>query len=148
MDEISNLLSHQFSCETFNREQHFTIPDKLGKGSLRRMRIKEGMEIITSDIELISDIKVYIESESNYFEMNFCLSVKTIIEIENQKFKIQGTNSQFYFAHHNKTELKLSYNVKNRIVEIRFSPEKLLDYFGDEAEKNRVKKVLKDQKGH
>lgn len=148
MDEISNLLSHQFSCETLNREQHFTIPDKLGKGSLRRMRIKEGMEIITSDIELFSDIKVYIEPESNYFEMNFCLSGKTICEMENQKFKIQGPKSHVYYAHHTKTELKLSSNVRNRMVEVRISPERLLDYFGDEADKNRVKKVLKDQKGH
>src|SRR5699024_102011 len=98
------------------------------KGSLRRMRIKEGMEIITSDIELFSDIKVYIEPESNYFEMNFCLSGKTICEMENQKFKIQGPKSHVYYAHHTHGSL--------------------LDYFGDEADKNRVKKVLKDQKGH
>src|SRR5699024_12617393 len=112
MDEISNLLSHQFSCETLNREQHFTIPDKLGKVSLRRMRIKEGMEIITSDIELFSDIIVYIVPESNYFEMNFFVSGKTIYEIENQKFNIQGPKSHVNYAHHTNTDLNLSSSVR------------------------------------
>src|SRR5699024_5326177 len=98
MDEISNMLFDKYSCETLNRKQHFTIHDKLGKDSLRRMRIKEGIEIITSDIELFSNIKVYIETESNYFEMNFCLSGKTICEMKNQKFKIQGPKSHVYYA--------------------------------------------------
>lgn len=48
VEEISSMLSHEFSTKPITTEQHFIIPDKLGKGSIKRMKMKEGLELIRS----------------------------------------------------------------------------------------------------
>lgn|SRR5690625_355553 len=70
IQKIASILSHQLSEKPIATEQIINIPGQLGKGKIRRMEIKAGLEIVISDMELIRDLTVYIEEDCKYFEMN------------------------------------------------------------------------------
>lgn len=53
VEEIVSMLSHEFSKQPITTEQHLIIPNQIGKGGIRRMNIKESLEIIISDMELL-----------------------------------------------------------------------------------------------
>src|SRR5699024_6628351 len=121
--------------------------DQLGKGSIRRMNIKEGLEIIISDMELLKDIAVYVEDDCHYIEMNYCLSGETICEMNHHKFKIWEPKSHMYYSCDMKTQLDIKANVRNHVVEIRMSPSILLSYFDHDKDKDRILRMLESQKG-
>ena len=147
LEEISSMLSHQFSENTLDQEQIFSVPDQLGKGNIKRMIIKEGLEVIVSDVELSKDLTVCMEPECQYFEMNFCLAGKTHGEMDERQFKIQEPRSHVYYSHRIQTNIEIKANVRNRTVEIRLSPGRMLRYFENETDKKRVRKMLEDQNG-
>ena len=147
VEDITSMLSHEFSKQPKTTEQHLIIPEQIGKGSIRRMHIKEGLEIIISDMKLLRDLTVYVEDDCHYVEMNYCLSGETICEMNRQQFKVLEPKSHMYYAHDTKTLLDIKANVRNHTIEIRMSPRRLLRYFEYDQDKVRVKKVLENQKG-
>lgn len=147
-EDISSMFSHQFSKEPLTSERHFIIPDKLGKGKIRRMKIKKGLEIVISDIELAKDLTVYVEANCKYLEINYCLSGKTTYEMNDQQFKIWEPKGHVYYSDHTKAQWKLKANVRSHTVEIRISPERLFGYFENEKDKKRIREMLEKQKGH
>ena len=55
-------------------EQTISLPATLGEGTIRRMRIRPGMEIVTTDIKLEQDMKRQFRGSYSLFELNYCLS--------------------------------------------------------------------------
>ncbi len=147
VEEIVSMLSHEFSKQPITTEQHLIIPDQIGKGSIRRMNIKESLEIIISDMELLHDLTVYVEDDCHYVEMNYCLSGETICEMNRHQITIVEPKSHMYYSHDTKTQLDIKANVRNHTVEIRMSPKRLLRYFEHHHDKVRVQRILENQKG-
>src|SRR5690625_647371 len=147
IQKIASILSHQLSEKPIATEQIINIPGQLGKGKIRRMEIKAGLEIVISDMELIRDLTVYIEEDCKYFEMNYCLAGETICEMNGQQFNIWEPKSHAYYADRTQAQLEFKANVRSHGVEIRIYPQTLLDYFEDERDKKIILNMLEDQKG-
>ena len=147
LESIASMLSHEFSKQPIATEQQLIIPDQLGQGSIRRMNIKEGLEIIISDMELSKDLAVYVEDDCHYVEMNYCLSGETVCEMNRHRYNILEPKSHMYYSHDTKTQLDIKANVRNHMVEIRMLPRTLLSYFDYDEDKERIRKMLVNQKG-
>jgi len=145
--ELAQILSHQFTKQAGDSDHHFQLSERIGKGSIRRMKLKEGMEIIISDIELYENLTVLVQKSSDFFEMNYCITGEAMFKMNNQRLKIQEPVSQVYYCNDYDGKLELQANRRNNIVEIRIAPAALLHYFDNERDKIIINKMLANQTG-
>jgi len=148
VSEITNILSHRFSEADTVSEQLIHVPESLGKGKIRRLIIKEGLEFIISDIELTRDMTLYIDETCNFFEMNYCLSGEIVCEMNGRKLHVLGPMSHVYYSGYTEGQLKTKANRRSHTVEIRMSPKNLLSYFDAEKDKQKIHDILLSKKGH
>lgn len=145
--KITNILSHRFSEVGTVAEQLISVPENVGKGKIRRIIIKEGLECIITDIEMARDVTHYIDDTCNFLEMNYCLSGETICEINGRMLHILEPTCHVYYSGHTKGRLKTKANSRSRTVEIRMSPETLLSYFDAENDEQKVREMLLSKHG-
>ncbi|MDQ0177749.1 helix-turn-helix transcriptional regulator [Bacillus chungangensis] len=146
--EMERYLNHEFHEEPINAEQTILLPKEMGKGTIHRTKIREGMEIIISDVELSRNMTLYIHEDCEIFELNYCLSGETICKYNDKQLNIFKPICNVGYFQDTKVHLEKRAHIRSHIVEIRMSPVNLLRYFESEEDQKEIEKVLQQQKGH
>lgn len=143
---LGSILNHESLKETLVLDQQILLPKTMGKGIIERTTIKEGMEVIISDIELSQNLTVQIGEECEMFELNYCLSGETICKVNDKQLNIYKPMSNACYFCDTKVHLETKANIRSHTVEIRMSPDTLLSYFDCEEEKKKYKKFCKSKR--
>ncbi|WP_077303225.1 hypothetical protein [Virgibacillus pantothenticus] len=134
---MRGILSHRFLEKTAQEEQAFLVPEPIGKGKIKRIKIKDGLEIVISDIELFQDFTIQIDKDCDFFELNYCFDGETVFNINNQQHHINTPISNIYYFHNENAYLETQANKRSRVLEIRFTFDNLLYYFDDENDRKK-----------
>ncbi len=108
--------------------EHIELSPAAGQGKISRLKIREGLEFIHSDITLEEDWQQCI-FEERIFEINYCLSGSMDCSINGIGYKppVQGGN--IYVLENSEVHLLKRAKQRYHYVEIRSEPEQLLSYF-------------------
>lgn len=145
--DMGSILSHMTLYEPLDDEQRFELPKMFGKGTIERMQIRKGMEIIISDMELAQNLSAHIEEDCGIFELNYFLSGETVFNYKDQQITIVEPTSNVCYFHDMKVHFETKANTHCHLVEIRMSPENLLHYFDREEDKEEIRHILQQKKG-
>ncbi|MBE9916340.1 helix-turn-helix transcriptional regulator [Paenibacillus donghaensis] len=125
-------------------EERLVLSPFLGTGVISRLKIRQGIEVIVSDMTLEEDWDQVIH-EDRVFEINYCFSGRTDCLFKGNRFSTGIHSGNVYSVEDSEIRLFRRSKERYRGLEIRMTPEQVLRYFeGDEA---CVKGWLKDQAG-
>ncbi|WP_164684701.1 helix-turn-helix transcriptional regulator [Brevibacillus reuszeri] len=145
--DIGSILSHVTLRERIEDEQRIQLPKVLGTGTIERMQIRTGMEIIISDVELSQNLSAQIEETSGIFELNYFLSGEAVCHIHDQQVTIVEPISHVCYFQDVDVRIETKANTRCQFVEIRMSPENLLHYFDRDADKQAIQHIMQKKKG-
>ncbi|WP_431809109.1 helix-turn-helix transcriptional regulator [Brevibacillus agri] len=109
-------------------EQQAIAPAHIGTGGITRLRIRPGMEIVITDLQLEEDMKYTIRENFQLLELNYSLSGQTYCAWNGQEKQIVGKEGSVVFLEDEEVYLERKAGMRNQHVEIRMSPEHFLSY--------------------
>ncbi|MEC0106738.1 AraC family transcriptional regulator [Paenibacillus taichungensis] len=127
-------------------EQQIILPPLLGMGSISRMKIRQGFEVVISDMTLKEDWNQYIH-ENRVFEINYCFSGDVDCIFKGNRYSTQVQSGNIYSMEDSEIHLFKRAKQRHQFLEIRFSPEQVLHYFENAEDYRSVEKWLKSQRG-
>ncbi|MFE0554918.1 helix-turn-helix transcriptional regulator [Paenibacillus sp. NPDC058910] len=144
-DQFTDLV--QGSSQFSEWQEHISVPPAVGQGSIRRTRIRSGMEIVVTDITFTQDMKLHIQEACQLFELSYCLNGEIYCEWNGREsFTEKMTGNVLFFEDELVYEEKKA-GIRQHMLEIRLSPQELLHYAGDITEKHRMESWLHRHKG-
>jgi len=139
-DQFQLLL--QGTAENRSPEQTFNVPEHIGSGSITRMRIRSGMEIVITDVMLKEDMRLRIRGDYRLFELNYCASGETCCSW-NGKNRITGERAgNICILDDVEVYMEKKAGVRNRQLEIRLAPDRLLRYAEGEQERAMMESLV------
>ncbi|MBE9914114.1 helix-turn-helix transcriptional regulator [Paenibacillus donghaensis] len=129
-------------------EQRLTIPSDIGRGSVTRIRIRPGMEIMMTDITFEQDMKLQIQESCQLFELSYCVSGEIHCEWNGKKSYTNSQTGNVTFLEDVQVYEEKKAGIRNQLLEIRFTPDELLHYAGDLTEKQRMETWLRHHRGN
>ncbi|WP_179223796.1 helix-turn-helix domain-containing protein [Paenibacillus tyrfis] len=117
-----------------------------GKGSISRLKIRQGIEVVISDMTLEEDWNQYIH-EDRVFEINYCFSGSSDYYFRGNRYSTSVQSGNVYSMED--SEIRLIKKSKQRYLclEIRMSPEQVLRYFEHADDYRSVENWLQNQMG-
>lgn len=140
-DGLSTLYGSEIGKEG---EQQIILAPHVGNGRIARMKIKPGVEIVTSNLTLEEDWNLYIQEE-RLFEITYCFSGNTDSFLKGNRFTTQVQSGSAYMVEDSEIHLWMRPKQRYQSLEIRLSPEQVVAYFADDDE--NVESWLKYQTG-
>lgn len=128
------------------REQRILLPPELGKGSISRLKVRQGVEVVMSDMILQEDWDQYI-TEDHAVEIHYCFSGDTDCFVKGKHFSTQVQSCNVYAMEASHFHLRKKSKQEYRCLEVRLSPDQLLRYFADENDFDPIQKWLHKQLG-
>lgn len=128
-------------------EQHISIPPEVGKGSIKRTRIRSGMEIVVTDLTFEQDMKLHIQEACQLFELSYCLNGEIYCEWNGKESLTEKMTGNVLFFEDELVYEEKKASVRNHLLEIRLSPKELFHYAADIPEKHKMESWLKRYKG-
>ncbi|WP_282935191.1 AraC family transcriptional regulator [Paenibacillus sp. RC67] len=129
-------------------EQHLSIPSHIGKGSVRRTRIRPGMEIMVTDITFEQDMKLHIQEACPLFELSYCLQGSIYCAWNGKESYTEPQTGNVLFMEDELVYEEKKAGVRNLLLEVRLSPRELFHYAGDITEKHKMETWLHRHKGN
>ncbi|MEK3723197.1 AraC family transcriptional regulator [Paenibacillus sp. FSL H8-0034] len=129
-------------------EQRLTLPSHIGQGSITRTRIRPGMEILYTDITFEQDMKLHIQEACPLFELSYCLSGEIYCEWDGKDSHTDKQTGNVLFLDDVQVYEEKKAGIRNQLLEIRLSPDELLQYAGDVTEKGQMETWLKHHRGN
>ncbi|RAV21664.1 AraC family transcriptional regulator [Paenibacillus contaminans] len=128
------------------REQQIVLPPLLGMGSISRLKIRQGIEVVITDMTLEEDWNQYIH-EDRVFEINYCFSGSVDCYFKGNRSSTQGQSGNMYAIEDSEIHLFKRSKQRYQFLEIRLLPEQVLRYFEYADDHRKVEKWLKSQSG-
>ncbi|MBP1989749.1 helix-turn-helix transcriptional regulator [Paenibacillus eucommiae] len=129
-------------------EQRLTIPPHIGKGSVTRTRIRPGMEIMYTDITFEQDMKLHIQEACPLFELSYCVSGDIYCEWNGKESHTDIPTGNVLFLEDVQVYEEKKAGIRNKLVEVRLTPNELLHYAGDLTEKQQMGTWLTHHRGN
>lgn len=119
-DQFTDLV--QGSSQFSEWQEHISVPPAVGQGSIRRTRIRSGMEIVVTDITFAQDMKLHIQEACQLFELSYCLNGEIYCEWNGREsFTEKMTGNVLFFEDELVYEEKKA-GIRQHMLEIRLSP--------------------------
>lgn len=144
---IEEILSHPSLHQQNAKIPKITLPAHIGEGTLERIQICPALEIVLSDMILQQDSITNFIDDSEMFEMNYYLSGDSICSVNNEPFRMDEPKHHVSYFHHSNVQLKMRAHTHIQKVEIRMTPQKLLQYFKNAEDKASITQFLQQQRG-
>ncbi|MFD0714653.1 helix-turn-helix domain-containing protein [Paenibacillus sp. GCM10027626] len=155
--ELSNLNEYfdRFSALLDGQKQHLTGDDgvrtvlapQFGEGSITRIPIRRGMEVVITDMMLDEDMKLHVQNSYGLFELNYCLDGQIYCAWEGNEHYTGQHNGNVFFMENIELYMEKKGGVRTQTVEIRFSPDELLRYVAGTSDQVEMEKLLARHKG-
>ncbi|UQZ81254.1 Regulatory protein PchR [Paenibacillus konkukensis] len=127
-------------------EQHLVLSPLLGEGSISRLKIRQGVEVVITDMVLEEEWDQYIH-EKQVLEINYCFSGLTDCYYRGNRFKSSEQSGNVYSVEDGDFRLVKQSKQRYQFVEIRMSPEQMLRYFEHTDDYRSVENWLEGQMG-
>lgn len=131
-----------------NWEQQLTIPSHIGKGSLIRTKIRPGMEIMLTDVTFQQDMKLHIQESCQLFELSYCVNGEIHCDWNGKNSLTIAQTGNVLFLEDIRVYEEKKADIRNQLLEIRFTPVELLRYAEDVTEKRKMEKWLNHHRGN
>ncbi|GKS12265.1 AraC family transcriptional regulator [Paenibacillus chitinolyticus] len=128
-------------------ERRLLLSPRLGEGTLTRIPIRTGMEIVVSDFELIRDLKVQVHGSYSLFELNYCLEGDIYCAWEGNELQTGSLSGNVFFMENMNVYMEKKGGVRNRTLEIRLHPELLLRCARGPEETEQIRHLLSRSRG-
>jgi len=128
-------------------EQRLALPAAVGEGTISRLRIRPGMEIVLTDVAFARDMKLRIREHCRLFELNFCESGEIYCEWNGRERLIGEKTGNVCFLEGTEVYMEKKAKARSRTLEVRMCPNELLRYAGDSSETERLRSMLERHKG-
>lgn len=128
-------------------EQQLCLPERIGTGTISRLRIRPGMEIVISDLTFSQDMKLHVREACQLFELNYCLSGDIYCEWNGRERHTGGRAGNVCFLEDVEVYMEKKAGIRNVTLEIRMCPGELYRYAGDSADRHRIEALLERHKG-
>ncbi|WP_068780489.1 helix-turn-helix transcriptional regulator [Paenibacillus sp. GM2] len=126
-------------------EQRIILSPSFGVGSISRMKIRQGIEVVVSDMVLEEDWDQHIY-EDQVFEINYCFSGGVDCFYQGSRYSTQVPSGNMYSMEGSEIHLLKRAKLRYQILEIRLLPEQLLGYFKHTDEYCWAEDWLKSQR--
>lgn len=144
-DRLSEVVSGRIQHTDW--EQQLVLPSHIGTGSITRLRIRPGMEIVMTDVTYEHNMKLRIQEACRLFELSYCLSGEIYCEWDGRdSYTGEQTGNVLYLEDIQVYEEKKAGH-RHQLVEIRLSPDELFRYAADAAEKQSMETWLRRHRG-
>ncbi|WP_313432121.1 helix-turn-helix transcriptional regulator [Siminovitchia terrae] len=145
-DQFTELVEGQVQQK--NLEQKLTIPSHIGKGNVTRTRIRPGMEIMMTDITFKQDMKLQIQESCQLFELSYCISGEIHCDWNGKSSHTISQTGNVLFLENVRVFEEKKADIRNQLLEIRFTPDELLRYAEDVTEQRKMETWLKHHRGN
>lgn len=141
MDHLSLGLERKLSRSSWG--QQLILPNEIGNGTIHRMVIRPGMEVLLERLSLHQNLRLRIDQECQVLGLVYRLSGESYCEWNNAVCtNLSGPESTVFFTHHTKVYLETSSAIQNNAIKIRMSPGILDAYFADGEENRKLRQML------
>lgn len=141
------LESMQGTMQDRTWEQHAVIPPHMGTGTITRLRIRPGMEIVITDVQLAEDLKLNIMENCRLLELNYSLHGETYCAWNGRERHINSQEGNVLFLEDSQIYVERKAHVRNQFLEIRMSPEHLFGYTDNGDDRVAVEGFLHRHRG-
>lgn len=128
-------------------EQQLVLPEHIGTGTVSRLRIRSGMEVVISDLILERDMKLHIRETCSLFELNYCVNGDIYCEWNGKMRHAGGRTGNVCFLEDVEVYMERKAGVPLQALEIRMAPDELFRYAGDSADRHHMRALLDRHKG-
>ncbi|MGG1659939.1 hypothetical protein [Brevibacillus sp. NRS-1366] len=122
------LESMQGTMQDRTWEQQAQIPPHMGTGAITRLRIRPGMEIVITDMQLEEDLKLNITENCRLLELNYSLHGDTYCAWNGRERHISSQEGNVIFLEDSQIYVERKAHIRNQFLEIRMSPEHFFGY--------------------
>lgn len=129
-------------------DQMLAIPSHIGKGSVTRTRIRPGMEIMLTDITFEQDMKVQIQESCSLFELSYCVSGEIYCEWSGKNSLTSSQTGNVLFLEDVRVYEEKKVGIRNLLLEIRLTPDELLNYAEELTERRQMEAWLGHHRGN
>lgn len=145
MHDYFDVLSEHFngSKVELDSEQQIFLPPAMGRGMIRRMQIKKGLEIVISDLELAKNMNLKIKDTCGIFELNYCLSGEAICGWGDRHIHVKRQTGNICYLEHAQVHIERQSGVRNYALEIRMQPQVFCDYFPSLQDRKVLENILR-----
>ncbi|TBL81086.1 helix-turn-helix domain-containing protein [Paenibacillus thalictri] len=128
--------------------QQFALPDDVGKGTVSRLHIRSGMEIVISDMVLEQNLQLRIQESCRLFELNYCVNGEIYCEWGGKESVTSQRTGNICFFEDERVYMEKKAGIPHRLLEVRLRPEELLSYAEDSEDRRTMELLLKRHKGN
>ena len=128
-------------------EQQFFLPSYIGNGTVTRMRIRPGMEIVISNMTLKQDLKLHVQEACRIFELNYSVSGEIYCSWNGKEHYTSEQTGNVCYLEDVQIYMEKKANIPIRSLEIRLCPDQLFRYLDDEDDRDKVETLLLRFKG-
>ncbi|GAA3406355.1 helix-turn-helix transcriptional regulator [Paenibacillus hodogayensis] len=144
-DRFSGLMKGR--SHTDEDERRIELPPRLGAGTIVRLPIRDGMEIVISDLVLERDLKLHIEAAYSLFELNYCLDGEIYCAWGGKEHTTGSRSGNVFHMDRTKLYMEKKGGVRTRTLEVRWSPAKLLRYVDGTSDFPAMQSLLSRHQG-
>lgn len=128
-------------------EQQLVLPSHIGIGSITRLRIRPGMEIIMTDVTYEQNMMLRIQEACRLFELSYCVSGEIYCEWGGKDSLTEKQTGNVLYLEDIEVYEEKKAGHRHQLLEIRLSPDELFRYAGDTAEKQKMETWLRRHRG-
>ncbi|MBP1995547.1 helix-turn-helix transcriptional regulator [Paenibacillus eucommiae] len=128
-------------------QQQVQLAPSFGVGTITRIPIREGMEIIISDMKLEQDLKLNFQGSYHLFELNYCLDGDIYCSWDGKDHHTGNQNGNVCYLENMKLYMEKKGGIRTRTLEIRLSPDELMRYVNGTTDQHVMEKLLLQYKG-
>lgn len=134
--------------QTIRGEQQCSLPSHMGQGTVKRMRIRAGMEILVSDLTFHQDMRFKIRGAYPIFELNYCISGGIRCHWDGKETHTERQSGNICFLENAEVVMEKEGGSRLQSVEIRMCPTELLRYTEDSTERQKMELLLSRHRGN
>lgn len=141
MNHLSEGIDSQLSLRGW--EQQLKLPERLGQGSIMRMMIRPGMEVLIENLVLRENLKLRIDQDCQVLGFAYRLSGEGYCEWNSTPTTTSTSPGHtVFFTDRTKVYLETSAVTKSYGVKVRLDPKVLGDYFETPTEHSRLERMI------
>ncbi|MEK8131810.1 AraC family transcriptional regulator [Paenibacillus filicis] len=145
-DRFSTMLGGRMS-DSHPDEQQTQLPPQLGQGTITRIPIRAGMEVVITDMVLERDLQVQIEATYGLFELNYCMEGEIYCAWDGQEHHTGRHGGNVFNMDQIQLYMEKKGGMPIRTVEVRLSPAELLRYVRGTPDQPVVEALLQRTRG-
>jgi len=127
--------------------QRIIAAPHIGEGSMTRIPIRQGMEVVITDMLLKQDMKLQVCGSHSIFELNYCLDGEIYCAWDGHEHFTGRANGNLFYMEDMQLYMEKKGGVRTRTVELRLSPEELLRYVDGTSDYRGMEQMLKRYRG-